>query len=309
MKYKYFSYALNFLLITISISCTNKSEDSWNKISIPEIDNYLISSVYFLENKGMFITNLRGNSGIYLTTDGGSTWEVAYDGEEGLHDIKMKNDTTALAVGNSGILRTNDAGVNWKAIDINITEPLMAIDFSSEKRGLAVGRNGTIIYTANGGEIWEKQESESSSFLRDVTFLDENTAYTVGSGGTILKTVNAGQSWTTLTVNYEGNLSAVHFVDSKKGIAAGGNGTILHTTDGGTTWSRVKSETNKGLLGVDFYEKNGIIVGFGGTILESDDGGKTWKLNKKGEAHLYDVKMVGPGSSILVGDQGTVLKK
>jgi len=311
MSYRDFMYSSFLLIIVILMGCTSENKTSWQIIPVDGIDNYLITAVDFPdEETGLLATSLRGNSNIYLTIDGGSTWQKIFDAEQGLHDVKFINKSKIIAVGNGGLRISWNSGQKWDAVDVSNNNPLMAVEFGSETNGLAVGMNGTIVKTANGGETWNKQESGSSSFLRDVAFIDGNTAYAVGSAGTVLKTDNGGQSWESLTTNYGGNLSAVSFLDMETGFAVGGNGTILQTTDGGSNWTKREIGTDKGLLGINFYENSGIIVGFGGTIISSADAGETWEITNSGSfPHLYDVSMINNRISVLVGDKGTVLKK
>lgn len=310
MQNRCYQYFPIFLLIFLSLSCS-KSNNQWKQISPTNIGNYLITSVDFYDSeRGMLTTSVKGNSSIFVTTNGGTTWDRVYDANQNLHDIHLINKKTAIAVGNNGIVKSQDSGKNWKIIQTPLTEPLIAVDFSNSGYGLAVGRNGTTLFTNNDDEEWEKGSNTSSSFLRDVTFVTDNIAYAVGSAGTILKTVNSGQSWTSQTSNHSGNLSAVNFKDAQKGFAAGGNGALLATVNGGTTWDKRKVKTNNGLLSLSFNKDTGTVVGFGGTIISSKNAGENWKIESKGEfSHLYDIATLDDKTSILVGDNGTILKK
>lgn len=309
MNHKQNYFIAVFIVLLFLMSCDD-GKKSWERKLIPGTENQLITSVdFFNTNKGVLITSLRGNSGIYLTNNGGDSWQKVHENQYGLHDIITLNDSVAIAVGNDGILKSADTGSNWEKKKTDISEPLLAVDFNSEQQGLAVGKNGTIIYSLDGGNNWKRLHSESSAFLKDVTFADNSTAFAVGSAGTILKTENKGQNWSSLNTNYRGNLTAVSFFDLQKGIAVGENGTMLRTVDGGSTWKDYDLNTKRGLLGIDLSENSGIVVGFGGTIIKTIDGGESWEIATTEKfPHLYDVSIFNKNSIIIVGEKGTILK-
>ncbi|MDX1672100.1 MAG: YCF48-related protein [Balneolaceae bacterium] len=297
-------------LLLLLNSCDRKGQQSWEVINIPGLNNYTIVSVDFSNNdKGMIVASLTGRSRIYRTTDGAQTWELSFEIDYGLHDIKIIGNENVIAVGNRGILRSTDFGIHWKKIGSISSEPLIAVDFSSSDIGLSVGKNGTILLTADGGNTWEKQVSGSTSFLNDVTFIDSNAAISVGSDATILHTDDGGKTWLSTETNFKENLTGVYFSDLQKGVAMGYYGTIFQSVDGGNTWQKRESHTGNSLLGVDFYGETGIIVGFGGTILKTVDAGRNWEFVKSGsDRGLYDVYMIDSEKVVIVGDKGTIMK-
>lgn len=171
---------------------------------------YIVGQEYFFDNSKALILR---------TNDGGKNWRRVDSAQQNgkLNYVMVTENNQFWSVGEdynnsqnsrqSLILRSRD-GFSWKVQKhpTEISGKLMAIDFSSDKVGYAVGYIGIhdavpyIIKTIDAGESWEILAFPYNfGRLLDVTFLDDVTGYIIGQfgeTGSIAITNDGGKSWT-----------------------------------------------------------------------------------------------------------------
>ena len=131
--------------------------------------------------------------------------------------------------------------------------PVYAIAFSDARRGIAAGRDGTILRTADGGATWLVARRTLQTPLYGLS-LSGRRAWAVGARGAIITTRDDGDNWTEQKSGTRQHLYAVRFIDEKRGWAVGVEGLVLATTDGGITWTKQSSGTGKHLYAVAFAD-------------------------------------------------------
>jgi photosystem II stability/assembly factor-like uncharacterized protein len=306
--------------------------DKFNETSHTTEDNPLdeqkgIRSIYFRDSENGYAVGGTCDGwwrNIFITTDGGSTWQNKYDYPEqtGLLSVFVNNNGKGWAFGYYGVIYiTEDYGVSWSQIlsGINLQygytgDNIKTICMINDNIGYAGGsrkgiQNYPVIFkTTNGGKIWKTILEEQNywyNFVTDIYFIDENTGWaSIFDNGLLIKTTDGGASW-----NETGNFFAdeIFFTDQnigwKASISPAG---IWKSTDGGITWIQKSSAFCSGVYFSDV--NHGWAVGTGGNILVSTNGGETW-ISKSGgtttnlnSVHFYDIN-----NGICVGNSGTVL--
>jgi photosystem II stability/assembly factor-like uncharacterized protein len=190
--------------------------------------------------------------------------------------------------------------------------PLYAISFSDARRGLAVGRDGTILRTETGGRQWEVVRGPVNTPLYGLAMRGRRGTKqwaAVGARGVVLISGNNGGSWAAAESGTKKHLFAVTFANEQRGWAVGVEGTIISTEDGGATWKAQASGVSKHLSAVAFSdEKHGVAVGEAGTLLVTEDGGGNWRMAGSPVMHnLLGAAAVAPDKFWVVGWQGAVL--
>lgn len=123
-----------------------------------------------------------GDGGVILRTiAGGREWVTSPSpSTETLRHVVITGRDVAIAVGDRGtLLRSLDAGVTWAAVDSGTTENLRGlsaaapcqwqINYPEDRRALAVGDRGTILYSDNDGESWTLADSDVPDDFRQVS--------------------------------------------------------------------------------------------------------------------------------------------
>ena len=211
-------------------------------------------------------------SGIYRTTDAGSTWSLVPNtqGFSYVTDIRVLANENQLLVAvkglrdgtGAGVYFTSDGGANWQSIS---SSPAFSIDVDPTNRNIinvtlgALGESwGQIFYTNNGGQSWT-QTFPGQSFNNTGVFRIELTrsgqrmyalvAYADNSLGGMLRSDNGGASWSLLPLNgiptsgdykpgqmaYNCSIGANPF--NPDIVFMGSNLRMYSSSDGGQNWA------------------------------------------------------------------------
>jgi photosystem II stability/assembly factor-like uncharacterized protein len=286
-----------------------------------------INSIYFKDsNIGFAVAGDGGGfyRAIYSTTDGGSTWNDKYVGEEeaGLNSICLTNEGRGWAVGFNGtIFISENYGKTWMQIlsgnrfacwtgdDLysvySIDENVV---WAAGYRASCIGGGSNIILkTTDGGKIWKTKflNQYNGGTIKSIYFANENFGWAVGEGTKgLYLTTDGGENWIEDSERY----SSVNFINQSNGWATKDDydGGIYKSTDGGINWIQKNSASSSSIFFLD--ENNGWVVGNEGSILKSTNGGETWTTRNSGTTNdLKCVKFYNLNFGMCVGDGGIVL--
>ena len=236
---------------------------------------------------------IAGNSGILLLKqDVNSDW-VELPLSESINGISLTGNNSLVAVGNEGAI-WRYGGSNWEFIPTGVDEDLLDVSFLDEDLGVAVGKNGTIIFSEDGGQTWDYRDAPSEvieSPIVSVEFFSPVRIYAVTDQGHIIKSAREG----TTDVGFLWNL-----VEIERHYPPGTNEFVGRLTSLGVTIHSIDVvSTNKFLL-----------VGAGGYVSMSNDGGNIVRqqINPAGNnTSLYEIAMIDGFDGIVIGEQGLVL--
>jgi len=197
--------------------------------------------------------------GVYLTTNGGSTWTQEISGTATGVVFNPSNGNTAYAaVEGQGIYVSTNQGSTWTKDNgsgsgalptSNIGRIALAIAASSPSTlvvGIANSSNSNLLglyKTTNGGSSWTKQTSipdycTPQCWYDNVVGIDPvnpSVIYAGGSAdnGTLFQSVNGGSSWTNVSLG--ANLVELH--EDQHALAFASGGGVLYAGNDGGVWS------------------------------------------------------------------------
>ena len=185
---------------------------------------------------------------------------------------------------------------------------LIGIELNNNGRGIAVGRNGTVLTTDNAGFAWIERDSGTDATLVGIALTNDGRGIAVGDGGTVLTTGNAGATWDRNEPRWMMDFMGVALIDDGRGIAVGNNGTLLILKDLDSLWIEQSSRRIADLTDIALTNNGrGIAVGRNGTVFTTDDTGVTWIERISGtQADLMGIALTNNGRGIAVGRNGTV---
>jgi photosystem II stability/assembly factor-like uncharacterized protein len=241
----------------------------WQWTVVPGCDSCDWRSLYAFDARKAIVLNAGAPALIFLTEDGGTTWQqVYYDNRPGIFFDAMQffNAQEGIAIGDPlenkfTIIRTHNGGRSWEA-DAAGTLPAAVTGeaiFAASGTSL-VTLPGKKVYFATGGNVarlfvsgnnWQAYtipvvQGSSTTGAFSIAFRDAANGIAVGgdykqdtaSKGNCMLTGNGGLNWQAPVTPPGGYRSGVAYVSSKILLATGTFGTDI-SGDGGKNWKKV----------------------------------------------------------------------
>jgi hypothetical protein len=279
------------------------------------------------------------NRGTMLTSTDLNTWTKINSSVVlgNLNDIALWNNTVYVVVGDNGkIYRASNPTGTWTSVASGVVDDLHSVIVGhlggATFRGVAVGKNGTVLVSTDVSLSWNLQDSGVDEHLNGVNYIEwtqnEVTVaqfFVVGNNGTIISSEDGIGGWYNINYSTVSHLRNVYF-----GV---GNfwavGSIGYTAIYGVDLTQVITLTNisLGSLYTSSSGYNGPIlrsvtygnflytlVGQYDSVLTSADGEifvsqtqRTFSLAYLNTADIYDCKYID-SNFISVGSKGLILQ-
>lgn len=214
------------------------SGNTWYSIGYPNaLPSLSISDVTFVDDQIGYVTGtFNGDSNLYGTTDGGSTWNEILGPIGSGTVIERKGDRLWVALASDVVDRSFDAGQTWTRTFVpGASFAIQDMQFFDQNVGYAVGTYGNIIKTVNGGVTWTSLARSNLESYYSMTVLSATEVWVVGARGPNapiyfhLHTTNGGASWTRtdIPLGYAEVLINIHASPAGRIWLAGNFGKIL----------------------------------------------------------------------------------
>jgi len=258
-------YAMGFTYISdpdypipcCTVGYLSKTDNDWNSFEyiwtvegippgVPR--NYDVD--FYTPQKGYRMQlDFFGNTLIYYTQDGSSTWSSEasfYSSPDYFRtNIKMINDSTLVVIGNltSGSdelsAKTIDLsnhsittfGEDYYCFDCEIASPSPNSVFIITQ----VDADTHILKSTDVGISWEDHATIQSATAASVFFIDNDIGFIGTCSGDLFRSNDGGLNWTPLQ-NLGTCIHSISFYDDQKGVLGGDDGKVFTSQDGGETW-------------------------------------------------------------------------
>jgi photosystem II stability/assembly factor-like uncharacterized protein len=283
---------------------------TWNQLPF-------LGSTYFMKFYSPNFGVTTGNFGVYISHDGGLSWEPSLNE---IHSFDFIDNQNGFGVSNNGIYKTTDGGNSFSLVQSGSAESVsyltssvtVGVVDSMFVRSTDSGTSWTTITSAQGRNNLVKVSSDVIlAWGRSGNFPDYDDR--------VFRSSDGGQSWNDLGEILSGSTyygSFAFTVTSSQNIAAtDGSGNMYHSNDAGLNWTQ--TFTTPGSI-LPFYLGSAVPVfadaqigyfGYGpGFIIKTTDGGSSWFQISSGTGQsLNDIDRLANGNLIAVGDNGTIL--
>ena len=215
-----------------------KTEDggaTWTPITVGT-DVYLYNNLSFYnENVGFVSAQLNDAPyfAIYLTIDGGETWNPATDVfNAGAISMAFADESTLFSVGaDEKIAKSTDGGDTWNQIYSGIIQNyFVSTYFKDVNNGVVAGEDGLLKTTHDSGETWSDFSSGYHHFYGLAYKANEIMA--AGTDDEIYFSEDNGETFNLLFAGAGQNqLYAIEFFEDGSGLVSGSGGTIIKFED------------------------------------------------------------------------------
>jgi len=210
--------------------------------------------------------------GVFMTTDGGKTWEkVLYiDEETGASDLDMDpSNPNILYAGmwtfqrkpwtmrsgseKGGVYKSVDGGRTWKKLTNGLPKLIGRIGIKVAPSNpnvvyaITESLEGTMFRSDDRGEIWQRMTNEWGIIFRGFYYADmrvdpqnENRIYAISGG--LSRSIDAGRTWERIAGSVHGDHHTL-WIDpfNPKILYDGNDGGIGISRDGGDNWEYLKT--------------------------------------------------------------------
>jgi photosystem II stability/assembly factor-like uncharacterized protein len=230
---------------------------TWTPVANAKMDSKL--NLFFTDPQHGFV---QGMSKLQITRDGGNTWTTkSLATNNALTFLFTSPSTGYYGNYNTGLYRTTDTGTTWKLVysDSKGSAGYYTYFFNPDT-GYVVTMGPSLAMTTDAGMSWQPVANNLSRYTGDhlfnqLQFVNSSTGFYGNSEG-VLKTTDGGHTWENVFSNKEGLVNLVKFFDIDTGYCKTDQ-EIYKTTDGGQTWSRsCKLNAEDDILGMYFIDQN-----------------------------------------------------
>lgn len=210
---------------------------------------------------------------ILKTTDGGTTWAVAYQASNvKITSLAVNNLGELLAISadtNARILKSTDAGATWAAV-ATFPYQLNKIAFD-RNQGFCVGATGKILKSTDNGTTWtEVAVNFTYPYLNELAF-STGIGFCATGYSQVYKTTDNGVSWAP-TPQSHFSTQVINALTPGSCLVFGGgrysggdfgtfDGSCRQSVDGGNSWSEIELSDISPIYYSSFYTpRNGYAV-------------------------------------------------
>ena len=249
------------------------------------------------------------NSGVFKSTDAGSSWSAASMGLQGTRVVALAIDPmtprTLYAGTTTGVFKSTDGATSWQGIGAGlegvvlsalIIDPLMPATLYARTDG------GGVFKSTNAGATWSgiRGSIDLPALALAIDPTVPATLYvgtgrydgTVGYFGATLKSTDGGENWDAVTEAFGPcayvTALAVDPITPRTVYAVQHSSGICKSTDAGATWTYLGALNTSypvvNVLVIDPVTPGVLYAGTGGRVFKSTDAGATWSAFSTGFA-------------------------
>lgn len=198
---------------------------------------------------------------------------------QNFEDVSFVDWSTGWAISRSEVFLTSDGGKTWN-LKYNASFLLKSVAALAPNLAWVAGLADEIASTGDGGVTWkiDNFKNQNLPFFSKIFFLDSASGWLLGATGIVLRYDGPTSTWNNLnsSVTHGTSLYGIAFADSNIGWIVGDT-SIFYSRDGGRTWIQQEKHIKDVLIDVwALPYGRAWAVGSQGTVLYTTNYGKNW---------------------------------
>ncbi len=301
-----------------SILRSTNSGRSWSTL-LRSLKFENIIRIHFLDKMtGALITRYGINGRVYVTTNGGFTWELRrFEYNDSPTRIEFSSDGLLYFASLHSIYRSSNLGISWSRLggsgdaihDMSTLPGGRAFALAYKPGFTSFPVPILFFYTSFNGGL---QNISQMVYKRpdQVKFFDPSNGWMIADSSTFYFTINGGKNWVKFRKMLTPALSYCDFVNNNLFFVTTARGRIYKSSDGGKNWVIRHYNPNIKFNFAHFNdEHNGMVAGNNGTLMATTDGSASWRhITTFGKYNFTSVQLFDDGSFIAGTDNGELFK-
>ncbi len=272
---------LLLLIFALSGSVTYHAEAntiSWSQTNVPFGGTVKALAV----NSSGYIFAGTDGSGVYLSTDAGTTWSPMNNGltDLNIYSLVINSSGYIFAGSDSGVYLSTDNGVSWVATSNGLPSATINCFAINSSGYIFAGTNDGVYLSTNNGAIWTAANiGWTGGMVFSLAINGSGNIFAAGSVGDVYLSTDNGTSWTALYNGLPGNSIYSLAINSSGYLFAGtSGGTVYLSTDNGSSWTSVSRDSTGAFVEALAVNSAGdIFAGCSGDgVYVSTNGGTSW---------------------------------
>ncbi len=253
------------------------------------------------------------NVQVYVTTDGGTTWNLRDPFKHPLiSSIDMLNDDIGYLASRDFVFKTVDGGVTWNPLQpVAVDGGINDLHVANESNLWTSLNNGSVYFSINSGASWQQVNPNviNSNKTLGIWANANGEAWTVGKYISILYTHDYGVTWTDQIPASKQTLFEPNFYNEFVGMVGGSDGTIMRTKNSGAQWERVNFPIGENFFGLNMIDDKIAVAGSSsGKVFLTQDQGDTWTVIGQNLGQITDLKAFNQFEIIVTIENGKIYR-
>jgi photosystem II stability/assembly factor-like uncharacterized protein len=252
-----------------------------------------------------------GDSGVYSTTNSGSTWTKLSSGLPGnisVYSFKI-NGSDFYIGSNRGVYKSTNSGNTWTDITNGMptVKPFIAIEIK-DNIIFASNYSKGIYKSTNLGASWARCENGLKDLLINKFLIYGSYLFGASLGGGVYATADNAATWYPKNTGLKGHC-VYTMINNGTLLYAGTQGGGVYYSNDGLTWIGLNSGLTNTVVYSLIYANSAYYAGTFGGIFKSTNNGNNWIAVNNGLLDSATLTLTSTGTSLFAGTQGGGLYK
>jgi photosystem II stability/assembly factor-like uncharacterized protein len=286
----------------------NNIQAQWVQVNVP-----FTGGAECLTPSGANLFVAQRGSGVYLSTNDGTSWTTANTGLTGkslyVNCLGVIGEKLFAGTDGNGLFLSTDIGASWRFVDqgVDYHNGLYIYSFAHNGSIIYTGYESTIVLSTDNGNHWSIHVLPTTTYGKISSIVVCGTKTYLGTVDGVYLSTNNGTNWTNIGLTNNGILSLL--VNGSNIYAGTDSKGVFHSTNDGSTWEALDNGlAGKTILSLAAYESS-LFVGTYNGVYRLDDSDSNWTPVKSGLTDTLVYSLAVCGTNLFAGTSKGLWKR